>query len=79
MVQVLIRAFRSLIRGRKYSQRCVRIEFRASSDFVDRLEYLSATLFISEEKVIETAIKLLERVVEEDQKGNGFVFAPLQQ
>lgn len=53
-----------------------RIEFRASSDFVDRLEELSASMKVSKAEVIRAAIDTLEIVVAEDRDGKAIVFVP---
>lgn len=50
------------------------IEFRASSDFVDRLEELSASMKISKAEVIRVAIDTLEMVAAADRKGRGITF-----
>lgn len=50
------------------------IEFRASSDFVDRLEELSASMKISKAEVIRVAIDTLEMVSAADRKGKGITF-----
>lgn len=51
-----------------------RVEFRASSAFVDRLEELATQLGTSRADVIRTAIDTLEMVAREDREGRGIVF-----
>jgi hypothetical protein len=51
-----------------------RIQFNATSDFVDRLEELSASMKVPKEEVIRAAIDTLELVVAADREGKGFVF-----
>jgi predicted transcriptional regulator len=53
-----------------------RIEFRASSDFVDRLEELSASMKVSKAEVIRAAIDTLEMVAAADREGKGIAFVP---
>lgn len=53
-----------------------RIEFRASSDFVDRLEDLSASMKVSKAEVIRAAIDTLEMVAAADREGKGIMFVP---
>ena len=52
------------------------IEFRASSDFVDRLEELSASMKVSKAEVIRAAIDTLEMVAAADREGKGIAFVP---
>ena len=53
-----------------------RVEFRASSSFVDRLEELAARMKISKAEVIRTAIDTLEMVEQADRHGKGITFVP---
>jgi hypothetical protein len=53
-----------------------RIEFRASSDFVDRLDELSTTMRVSKAEVIRAAIDTLEMVAAADREGKGIAFVP---
>lgn len=54
----------------------VQVKFTASSDFVDRLEELSASMKVSKEGVIEAAIDILEMVAAADHEGKGIAFVP---
>ncbi len=56
-----------------------RVEFRASSAFVDRLDDLATTMNVSKAEVIRAAIDTLEMVVNADRQGQGIVFAPKKQ
>jgi len=53
-----------------------RIQFNASSDFVDRIEELSASMKVPKEEVIRAAIDTLVLVVAADREGKGFLFVP---
>lgn len=52
----------------------LRIEFKASGDFVDRLEELSTTMRVSKAEVIRAAIDTLEMVAAADREGKGIAF-----
>jgi hypothetical protein len=56
-----------------------RVEFRASSAFVDRLDNLAATMQVSKAEVIRAAIDTLEMVVSADRQGQGITFVPKKQ
>ena len=52
----------------------LRIEFKASGDFVDRLEELSTTMKISKADVIMAAIDTLEMIAAADREGKAITF-----
>ena len=57
----------------------MKIQFIASREFIDRLNKLSSSMGVSEEKVIIAAIDTLELVVAADRQGKGIVFVPKEQ
>ncbi|CAB4147971.1 hypothetical protein UFOVP431_64 [uncultured Caudovirales phage] len=54
----------------------VQVKFTASSDFVDRLEELSASVGVSKADVIKAAIDILEMVAAADREGKAITFTP---
>lgn len=66
----------STLRILKMSNYSKLVSFRATKDFTDRLESLSARMQISKEEVFRVAIDTLELIEQMDRQGEGIVFMP---
>jgi hypothetical protein len=55
-----------------------RIEIRASSAFIDRLEEMASQMKVSKAEVIRTAIDTLELLAKNDREGKEIQFVPKQ-
>jgi hypothetical protein len=51
----------------------LRVEFKASPDFVYRLKRVAADAGLTAAEAIGVGVELLERLVEADKQGKGFI------